>query len=154
MKQLRNQSDYWKPCRPGTILKVTDSKFERHRRRFLIQIAMAGVLAFFGLFSSVFLLIHRRTRALALNETSEPVREPKLQPVAANKSIEDEPLPADSIRLTCREIKQQLPQYVVAVRTGSDSRSLDQRELIRKFEQHLSVCPYCPMIVLKAVRSA
>ena len=135
MKQLRNQDDYWKPCRPGTIFRATDSKFRRQRRKFAIQLAMGGVLAVTGITSLLFVAFQRK-RGPALAE-NEPIK-----------------IPVNEIKLTCEDIVRLTPQYVKAVKLVAEDRNDDQKLLIADFDQHLQVCPNCPKKVLRAVSEA
>lgn len=132
MKNLRKQSGYWKPCREGTILSVVDSKSRKNRRKFLVQIAMAGSLAATGLFSAFFLVMHHKNRQIAdggldamdldgpgNNEISVPTLE------------------------ECRETIELLSDYTLAFRLEQDNRSRSQLELIRKVDLHLKNCEGC-----------
>ena len=131
MRNLRNQDDYWKPCRPGTIYRVTDSKHRRQRRKFAIQMAMGGVVAAAGVFSAMFIALQRKNTGLIK--------------VAENKSI---PKP---IKLTCKDIYQLTDVYVKAIRQDVEICSEEEIKLISDFDEHLAYCDNCANKVLKAL---
>lgn len=141
MKNFHKQQDYWKPCRPGTIREVSDSKFVRERRKFIVRTAMGSVVAGLGLFVGVFAINHDRRRSEALVKLSE------------NNSSKVLEASVTQIRLSCNDIMESLGDYVVAVKTESKEQTLDQRVLISNFKQHMAVCPLCDEIVGDAMQS-
>lgn len=140
MKNFPKPNDYWKPCRPGTIMKVSDSKFKRQRRRLLVQSAMAGVVAGTGILATLFAVLQRSNGTIAKNEPTES---------GQDKFVETKYMMP--IALTCKDIEEQISDYVEAVRTEDSRRTDGQHELIADFAQHLKVCSACRIFVLDAV---
>lgn len=135
MKHLRKQDDvdYWKPCRPGAIINVSDSKFERQRRRYFIQSSMAVVIGGIGLLSGVFAWKQRSGDGAVVSENN----------VASEISL---------AKLNCDQVHRQLPSYVAAYQLDADQRDEEQQSLIAQFEAHLSYCDACPGKVADALR--
>ncbi len=139
MNNIRLHDENWKPCRPGTILGVSDSKFRRQRRRFLVQSIMSSVVAAFGLFSAIFVVVHRRKPGTDL---------PSFGLVDAN------PVQHRSharVALTCEDIERQMDNYLVAVRSKSDQLTLMQKGLLQDVELHIKICPDCRAKVKEAI---
>ncbi len=178
MSNFHDRKNYWRPCRPGTILSVADSNFHRDRRKFLVRSAMASVVAGIGLFSSIFVLSHGRrqgvtsrsilpqaaspvaTTGTAHTASSYPMENRHHQSVAIEAPTvvttkgDDREFAMTPRRSSCREIKGQLGRYVDAYRRSREHRSPQQRDLMMAFKQHLDHCPGCRVQVAIALRKA
>ncbi len=139
MRNLRNQNDYWKQCRPGSIFGVTDSKFRRERRKFAVRVAMGGVVAVVTAFSSLFLLSDRKGKTdfeVADLSTTKP-----------------HPRHSRPKRLSCALVVDLMPQYIKAIRKESELRDDKEKELVAGYDQHLQYCVKCRPKVLAAVNN-
>ncbi len=142
MRHLRqhDDQDYWKQCKPGTILSVSDSGFERERRQFLIRTAMGGAVVATGIFSGVFATLHGRQNAQVADNAL--AADDKQQ----NSSFSEPKRPV-SITLSCSDIQEQLERYVVAFYLDADDRSPQQAQFVEDFGKHLTICPKCVKVV-------
>lgn len=140
MKNFDKQKDYWKPCRPGAIRGVSDSKFIRERRKFIVRAAMGSVVAGLGVFIGMFAINHERRRQGESVKLSE-----------ANSSRVEASV--TQIRFSCNEIMERLDDYLLAMDVGCKERTVDQRVLVSNFKQHLAVCKLCTRIVDDAMQS-
>lgn len=139
MKNSDKQTDYWKPCRPGTIRKVSDSSFSRSRRKFILQATMGGIVAGLGVFSSMFIMNHHKRRleqSLAADENSSNARTTVTQ-----------------IRLSCSDIIEQMDEFVLISKIAPPQLSPDQKLLKAEFNQHLTVCDTCVHLVEEALNA-
>ena len=149
MSNFDKQKDYWKPCRPGTILKAVDSKLQRERRRFLIRSAMGVVVGGAGIFSAIFISTNNSRRRLATRDDED------IFDLAMNRKPADEDsLVAQSNErkeFNCQDIKSNLEDYLVALRLQVDQRSTKQSGLVVNFNKHLGVCGKCESLVSAAL---
>lgn len=141
MRNLRNQDDYWKPCRPGTLFGASHHQNREQRRKFAVQIAMGAVVAIAAVFSTWFILSRKKNRELELLADNEGVSETKKLNLAATE-------------LTCRQVVDRIPEYVKAVRKESEERNVDEMQIVVDFDQHLQVCESCRPKVLAAINQA
>ena len=152
MRNLRQQDDYWKPCRPGTILGVSDTKFRRARRKFLVRLTMGGVVTLTGLASGLFALQHRKNvNAIAKKADSKDADAAMALSKTSNSEGRDG---TDNklIVLDCRDISELVGSYVVAMRIDENKRTTDQANMIDCFSQHLEMCQGCTKMVENAMR--
>ena len=143
MRKLRNQEGYWKQCRPGTILGVSDSKFKRQRRRFLIQSAMTGTLASLALFSGLFFLHHRKSEGEPLAATGDNSFGPS----------DSKERKLARVKLTCKDVAQQMDAFLIAYRLDANERTVMQSELIVDVENHIQSCKSCFGVVQEKIRA-
>ena len=141
MKNFHKQKDYWKPCRPGTIRNVSDSKYLRDRRRFIVRTAMGSVVAGLGLFVGWFVIQHDRRKSPG-NAWSED-----------QFLSQDQTTAVTQIRFSCNDIMERMDDYLAAIEIAKNSQSVDQRVLVSNFKQHLAVCDLCTELVTEAMQS-
>ncbi len=149
MSKFDQQKDYWRPCRPGTILKAVDSKLQRERRRFLIRSAMGVVVGGAGIFSAIFISTNSSRRRFASLENED-----RFDLAMSGKPADENPLVAQTIepkKFTCNDIKLNLDEFLVAFRLPADQRSEKQSGLLVYFDQHLEVCQKCVPFVNAAL---
>ena len=161
MSNFHDRKDYWKPCRPGTILSVSDSKFQRDRRRFLIRATMGSVVAGAGLLSSVFVLSQRSRRAAA--DAGDGAAEAAIDSVQLvdSRTSQTAPKRTNAVnkghvrrKFHCPDVIQNLDNYVAAVRKKESSRTQHQHELIAGVDNHIQVCGKCKVKVSDALQNA
>jgi hypothetical protein len=149
MRNFDKQKDYWKPCRPGTILKAVDSKLQRDRRRFLIRAAMGAVVGGVGVFSAFFISTNNSRRRLASrkNEESSGLAITDIRG-QENTRLAQLNVPT---QFTCNDIKSNLDEFLVAYRLPGDQRSEEQIGLLLDFDMHLKICDKCLPLVNDAL---
>ncbi len=150
MSHLDKQKDYWKPCRPGTILGASDTRFQQDRRKFLIRSTMGAVVGSMGLFSAIFVTTHGRRRE---TEISQPL-DTQL-PTNANTLVRSLPqAPSGNITaISCSQIHAGLDDYAAARQQIENGRSDAQRELVRQFDAHLKICHSCNEFVSQTLQT-
>ena len=137
MKNFHKQSDYWRPCRPGTIRSISDSKFRRDRRRFLIQATMGSMVTGLGLYAGWYSLNHRVKRRTELADLIDP----------------DQKVDVTQILFTCSDIMDRMDEYLQVVDLPENELSVDQKVLLSGFDQHLRVCKLCSTMVDEATNA-
>lgn len=140
MKNFDKQTDYWKPCRPGTIRGISDSNFTRDRRKFIVRAAMGSVVVGIGMFTGMFTMNHRSRRSDELLVSSENPTETQYTAVK-------------QIRLTCSDIVDNMVDYVLITHIEPTQLSHDQKLLKAEFSQHLAVCQKCVQLVDEALNA-
>lgn len=154
MSNFDQQKDYWKPCRPGTILKAVDLKLQRERRRFLIRSVMGVVVGGAGIFSAVFISTNSSRRRLASLDNDQIFELPMSEKPADENTLVANTLDApanERKKFTCQDIESNLDRYLVAFRLPVDQRSEEQSGLLTDFDRHLEACRNCLPLVNAAL---
>ena len=103
---------------------------------------MSSVVAAFGLFSAIFIFVHRRKPGDDL---------PAFGLVDAN------PVQHRSharVKFTCEDVERQMENYLVAATSRPDHLTLMQKGLLLDVELHIKVCPDCRAAVEEALADA
>ena len=134
MKNFHKQNDYWRPCRPGTIRNVSDSKFRRDRRRLIIQAAMGSVVAGLGLYTGWFAINHHGRRRSEVADLMD----------------HDQKVDVTQILFTCSDVMDNMDEYLTIVDVMENQLTVNQKVLLNNVNQHLKVCDLCTSMMDEA----
>lgn len=100
---------------------------------------MACSVAAAAIFSGIFMVAHRDGDQVADNNSESD----KSNSFGAGS----EPVEMASVKMTCRDVVQQLDAYKVTVQMNADQRTVMQNELMEDVNFHLQSCKKCSKMV-------